>query len=259
MIFTLDGTAWSEKKLLKQMEDDNFYFGSEGKLYLSSSSIKGLSRNPNKYVSLLSEESKEPQKQNTAFDFGSLFHWYILEPHVYEKQVFLDIDKRVGKEWKAAVEEHGRVFLKKDKDKVEELAENFMSCSRISDLLKNSTPEVAAVGDIDGVCFRAKADILGDDFIVDLKTTANLKWFKHDARKFGYAAQVYIYCQLFGIDYKNWAFIAIDKTTGDFGFYTISKEFYLSGKEIVDKGIANYKEIIGGKTKFEPYYIEDVI
>ena len=220
MIFTLDGTAWSEKKLLKQMEDDNFYFGSEGKLYLSSSSIKGLSRNPNKYVSLLSEESKEPQKQNTAFDFGSLFHWYILEPHVYEKQVFLDIDKRVGKEWKAAVEEHGRVFLKKDKD---------------------------------------KADILGDDFIVDLKTTANLKWFKHDARKFGYAAQVYIYCQLFGIDYKNWAFIAIDKTTGDFGFYTISKEFYLSGKEIVDKGIANYKEIIGGKTKFEPYYIEDVI
>ena len=118
---------------------------------------------------------------------------------------------------------------------------------------------MAAVGDIDDVCFRAKADILGDNFIADLKTTANLKWFKQDARKFGYAAQVYIYCKLFGIDYKNWVFIAIDKVTGEFGFYTISERFYLSGKEMVDKGISNYKEILGGKTDFEPFYIEDVI
>ena len=257
MIFTLDGTAWSEKKLLKKMENDEFYFGSEGKLYLSSSSIKGLSKNPLKYLSDIA--NPQPYKVNTAFDFGSLFHWYVLEPDVYKKQMFLDIDKRVGKEWKEAVEEHGRVFLQKDKDKVEELADNFMSCSRISDLLKNSTPEVAAVGDIDGVCFRAKADILGDNFIADLKTTANLKWFKQDARKFGYAAQVYIYCKLFGIDYKNWVFIAIDKVTGEFGFYTISERFYLSGKEMVDKGISNYKEILGGKTDFEPFYIEDII
>lgn len=257
MIFTLDGEAWSKKKLLKSMEDDEFYFGSEGKLYLSSSSIKGLSRNPLKYIS--DKENPKPYKPNTAFDFGSLFHWYVLEPDVYKKQVFVDVEKRAGKQWKEAVEEHGRVFLQKDRDKVEELADNFMSCSRINDLVSTSDLEVAAVGDIDGVCFRAKADILGDGFIADLKTTSNLKWFKQDARKFGYAAQVYIYCHLFKVDYRKWAFIAVDKVTGEFGFYTISEKFYLSGKEIVDKGIQNYKEIMNGKVDFEPFYIEDVI
>ena len=259
MVFTLDGTAWSKKKLLKKMEGDEFYFGSEGKLYLSSSSIKGLSKDPNKFIYNLENEEEVEYKPNPAFDFGSLFHWYILEPHIYKEQVFVDVDRRAGQEWKEAVAEHGRVFLKKDKDKVEELAERFMSCTRVSELLKNTVPEVPAVGTIDGICFRAKADILGKGFIADLKTTANLKWFKQDARKFGYAAQVYIYCHLFNVDYRNWAFIAVDKVTGDFGFFTISERFYLSGKEIVDKGIANYKEIMAGKRDFEPFYIEDVI
>ena len=94
MVFTLDGTAWSKKKLLKKMEGDEFYFGSEGKLYLSSSSIKGLSKDPNKFIYNLENEEEVEYKPNPAFDFGSLFHWYILEPHIYKEQVFVDVDRR---------------------------------------------------------------------------------------------------------------------------------------------------------------------
>lgn len=255
MIFTLDNKAWREEELLKEMENDEFYFGYMGQNSLSSSAIKTLAKDPKKYLLSLEGESEH----KSAFDFGSLFHWYVLEPDVYKKQHFIDVQRRAGKEWKEALAEHGRVFLQKDKDDVERIAETFLSCSRIQHVLEKSRPEVPAVGYIDDIPFRAKADILGDGYIADLKTCANIKWFKSDAWKFGYSAQVYIYCQLFDITYDNFVFIAVDKTTGEFGFYSVSEEFYLNGKGIVEDGIANYKLIQSGQTEFEPYYIEDII
>jgi len=255
MIFTLDGKAWRESELLEKMKDDSFYFGYMGENSLSSSSIKLLSKDPIKYINSIGGDSGH----KSVFDFGSLFHWYVLEPEVYAKQVFVDVEKRAGKVWKEALAENDRVFLQKDKEKVEELAETFLSCSKIGDILEKSTPEVPAVGYIDGLCFRAKADILGDGYIADLKTCQNLKWFKSDARKFGYAAQVYIYCSLFNVTYDNFVFIAIDKSTGEFGFFSVSEQFYLSGKEIVEQGIHNYKRIANGETDFEPFYIEDIL
>jgi len=64
---------------------------------------------------------------------------------------------------------------------------------------------------------------------------------------------------LFGIDYTNWVFIAVDKSTGEFGFFTVSEEFYLNGKQIVEDGIENYRLIKEGQTYFEPYYIEGIL
>lgn len=255
MIFTLDDKAWHEEELLEKMKDDSFYFGYMGQNSLSSSSIKTLAKNPLKYLKSIGGESQS----NSAYDFGSLFHWYVLEPEVYNKQVFLDIPRRSGVEWREALSKNDRVFLQKDKMKVEEIAESFLSCSRMDYILKHSRPEVPAVGYINGLCFRGKADILGDGYIADLKTCQNLKYFKSDARKFGYAAQVYIYCNLFGIDFSDFVFIAVDKSTGDFGFFTVSEEFYLSGAEIVHQGIENYKKIQAGEIDFEPSFIEDIL
>lgn len=255
MIFTLDDKAWHESELLEKMQNDEFYFGYMGQNSLSSSSIKLLAKDPNKYLASIGGESQP----NPAFDFGSLFHWYILEPEVYRNQKFVDAPKRAGNLWKEALAEHGRVFLQKDKDKVEEVAETFLSCSKVDHILKHSRAEVPAVGNIGGFCFRAKADILGDGYIADLKTCQNIKWFKSDAWKYGYSAQVYIYTELFGIDYTNWVFIAVDKSTGEFGFFTVSEEFYLNGKQIVEDGIENYRLIKEGQTYFEPYYIEGIL
>jgi len=255
MIFTLDGKAWREEEILKEMENDDFYFGYMGQNSLSSSAIKTLAKKPLKYLDSLGGESVS----KPAFDFGSLFHWYVLEPEVYAKQKFIDVPKRVGKVWKEALEEHGRVFLQSDKEKVEDVAESFLSCSRIQHILEKSRPEVPAVGYIDDIPFRAKADILGDGYIADLKTCQNLRWFKSDARKFGYSAQVYIYCKLFGITFENFVFVAVDKSTGEFGFFSVSEEFYLQGKQIVEEGIENFKRIQSGDLEFEPHYIEDIL
>jgi len=46
--------------------------------------------------------------------------------------------------------------------------------------------------------FKAKADILCPDRIIDLKTTGNIDDFKWSARKYGYDSQCYIYQSLFG-------------------------------------------------------------
>lgn len=255
MIFTLDGKAWEENDLIEKMQDDSFYFGYMGENSLSSSSIKLLARNPLKYIDSISNGGEHKD----AYDFGSLFHWYVLEPDVYKKQIFVDVPNRRAKEWKDAKKEHGRVFLQSEKEKVEDIAETFLSCSKIQQVLEKSRPEVPAVGYIDGILFRGKADILGDGYIADLKTCSNIKWFKSDAWKFGYSAQVYIYCNLFDIDYTNWVFIAVDKITGEFGFYTVSEEFYLHGKALVEDGIENFRRIQQGDLDFEPYYIEDQI
>ena len=255
MIVTLDGELWREEELETNMYDDDFYYGYMGKNSLSSSSIKVLSSRPYDYYKYVNSTGVSDSK----FDFGSLFHWYVLEPDIFEKQVFLDVSRRSGKAWQEAEEKHGKVYLMSDRYKVKRLAERFLTCGKVEHILEHSEKEVPTVGMINGYCFRAKADILGDGYIVDLKTCRNLNGFKWDARDYGYAAQVYIYTELFDIDYTNWTFIAIDRNTGDFDFYTISEDFYLSGKQIVMEGISNYRLIEKGQTEFEPKYREFIL
>lgn len=244
-IKTLDGKSWDKDELLKNMMDDEFYYGYLAKYALSSSSIKKLSASPKKYLDSLSGERED----NPAFDFGSLFHWYVLEPDVYKEQVFVNVGKRGTKAWNEAKEEFGRVFLRKDGDVVEALAEPFLENDRVKELLSRSRFEIPEVGYINGYPFRAKADILGDGFIVDLKTCADIDNFSYDARKYGYSAQVYIYCTLFNIRYPNWRFLAVDKKTGEFDFFCVSEEFYEQGREIVDRATYHYRTYIDPATK----------
>lgn len=255
-IKTLDGKSWDRDELLKKMMDDEFYFGYLAKNALSSSAIKDLSYSPMKYLDSLSSE----KKQTDAIDFGSLFHYYVLEPEVYKQQVFLDCGRNT-KAYDKAKEEFGRVFLRKDGDVVEPLAESFLNNETIKKLLSNTTYEVPEVGYINGYPFRAKADILGDGFIVDLKTTNDIDKFSNNARWLGYAAQVYIYCTLFNIRYPNWRFLAVDKKTGEFDFFCVSEEFYEQGREIVDRATYHYRTYIDPATKtMEPdEFTRDII
>ena len=255
MIVTLDGELWREEELETNMYDDDFYYDYMGKNSLSSSSIKVLANKPNDYFKYVNSTGVSDSK----FDFGSLFHWYLLEPEVFNKQVFVDVPRRSGKVWQEAEEKHGKVYLMSDRYKVKQIADQLLSCRKVEHIFEHSQTETPTVGMLYGYCFRAKADILGDGYIVDLKTCRNLNGFKWDARDYGYAAQVYIYTELFKIDYTNWTFIAVDRNTGDFDFYTISEEFYLSGKQIVIDGVENYKKIEQGQTVFEPKYRELIL
>jgi hypothetical protein len=97
--------------------------------------------------------------------------------------------------------------------------------------------------------FRAKADILGDGYIVDLKTTGNINKFEYSAREYLYRCQAYIYCKLFDVDFRDFTFIAIDKTTATIGFYGVSERSFNAGRYDVEQAIEIYNEYFVEKNK----------
>lgn len=250
MITTLDGKFWGLDEILTFMSQDEFYYDYLGKNALSSSSVKKILESPLSYK--MSLERKETN--SAALDFGWLFHTSILEPHIYEKQYFVDARRNTNK-FKDAKAEHGRVFTEFDRHNVERLAKAFYNNSRAVSMLEHTQKEVPAIGELYGLPFRGKADILGDGYIVDLKTTSDVKNFKHSFWKYGYHCQAWIYCQLFNVKPEDFWFVAVEKDTGTLGFYNVSEESYEAGGRQVQKACSLYRDYFIDKE----YELEDFV
>ena len=147
------------------------------------------------------------------------FTQQFLEPDVFEKQIFVDVQSKNSKAYKLAKEEHGKVYTIKQKRDAERLADAFLRNEHALQLITNCEFEVPAIGMIQGYPFRGKADVLDSYRVVDLKTTSDLKAFPYSSRKYGYDVQVYIYSELFNKPYEEFKFIAIDKGSLDIGIY----------------------------------------
>jgi len=195
-----------------------------------------LVTSPKEYARSLNYKS-----DSGAFKMGRLIHLAALEPdkldticHVVEVQ-----DAR-SKKYKDKVAEIGSdqfVFTRKEYDKAMYSVDALLQNDIWQNLTRDAMFEQPGFDIINGYPFRGKADILGGDYIADLKTTADLRAFKYSAKKYSYDIQVYIYCNLFNVDYDNFFFFAIDKSTGDLGYYNVSKEFYESGKAKLEYGL----------------------
>jgi len=238
MIQLLNGEKWDEQELLAKMDDDSFYYGHLGKHALSSSSIKLLQSSPKKYHYVTQYGNEESQ----ALRDGWLFHTSILEPEVFNSQIFVDVQSKNTKKYKEALAEHGKVFTMKEKSDAERLADAFLKNEQALKLITDCDFEVPAIGEIDGLPFRGKADVLGKRGIVDLKTSTDVKSsFPYSAKKYGYDIQVYIYCQLFNVPYTEFQFIALDKGTLDIAIYDVSEDFYLEGERKTLEAIDRYR------------------
>lgn len=258
----LDGIEWQREELLNRMIDDEFYYGHCNKNMFSASKVKLMAKSPKSYYYVDKYQSSQQPLRD-----GWLFHTAILEPHVFDAQIFCKTLTK-GVEFKQLEEHHGKgnVYTKKEKQDAERLARAFTVNQFAMSRLRNSKFEVPNCGVINDVPFRGKADILTDrGHIIDLKTCQNITNFKRDAYSLGYDIQAYIYCQLWGITYKEFEFIAIDKKTLDIGIYKCSKEFYESGKQKTNNVLTAYKEKIQGQnaddvTEFiNNYYFEDTL
>ena len=161
----LNGEKWDEQELLAKMDDDSFYYLYLGKHALSSSSIKLLQSSPKKYHYVTQYGNEESQ----ALRDGWLFHTSILEPEVFNSQIFVDVQSKNTKKYKEALAEHGKVFTMKEKSDAERLADAFLKNEQALQLITDCDFEVPAVGTIDDLPFRGKADVLGKHGIVDLK------------------------------------------------------------------------------------------
>lgn len=223
---------------IELLRDDNNYYGSYGKKFVSNSDVGTLIDNPFAYGT---------QKEKTVpMVIGGYFHTLILEPDKVDKFRIIESTTRNTKAYKDLSE--GEIcLLEHEADTVQKMRDVILANDLCKYMIRGAEEEfsivdyeVPGVTEIDGVWFKGKADIINKDqnVIVDLKTTSDLGSFRRSAYKYNYDSQAYIYKQIFGLDM---VFIAIDKTTHMLGIYDCSDGFLESGRQKVETAIANYK------------------
>ena len=240
-IVTLDGKFWNKEDILKQMDNDEFYYEYLGKNALSSSSVKVLNKSPKSYAKSLMFGSK----RTSAMTAGWLLHLAVFEPEKFGHLNWVDASTKNTKIYKEAFADNPMTFLQKEYEDTMRLADAIYTNSEASQLIEGLEYEKPAIGNIMYLPFRGKADAFNEgEMIVDLKTTTGLAEgsFPYNCKKYGYASQVYIYCNLFGISYKDFVFLCIDKESKDIGIYNVSEEFYIEGERLVDSAVHTYNK-----------------
>ena len=122
----------------------------------------------------------------------------------------------------------------------------------------NNVFEVPAIHEVMGKKWKGKADIVGKDILIDLKTTSNIKDFKYSARKYNYDSQAYLYQQFFD---KPLVFYVVDKLTFELGVYYPSETFLSYGKEKVERAIEVYNKFYSDESTedIETYIIKETL
>lgn len=256
-IVLLDGTEWEVSDLLLHMLDDDFYYGYLGQASLSSSSCKILNQSPKSYNAIV--KYGKPQEDTTALTVGKLIHTMVLEPNEFEKRfVVVDASSKATKIWKDAndgLDKGVSAILEKDYSSAMKTVDALLRNEIVKGYLKGSKFEVPAIGNVLGLPFRAKADILHDDAIIDLKTTTEISGFNYSARKYGYPMQVFIYCTLFNVPFNAFTFIAVDKGSRDIGIFTVSEQFYEEGRRLTTQAVQTYIDFFINNLDLDNYVL----
>ena len=222
-------------KILKQLKDDKEYYGGIGKNYLSNSDIGALLTNPKEYG--------VQKDDNVNFAKGRLFHHLILEPEKVKDWNAVDVSSRNTKKYKEILAESQEKFLllQKEYDDITELAKVMTANLDFYDMIyaDGNQFEVPAIGEIGGLMWKGKADIVCGDCLIDIKTTSDINKFIYSARMYNYDSQAYVYHTLFG---KPLKFLVIDKTNGQLGVFETTADFIEKGAEKVEKAIEVYNK-----------------
>lgn len=159
-----------QSDLIEKLKNDKEYYSGVGKQYLSNSDIGTLLNNP--------QDFGNPREDNKNFADGRYFHQLILEPEKAEATPFVDVSTRTTKEYKSYCEDNNIDYcmLKKEQDEIKKLVSIMKRNIQFYDDIYSSRNEfeVPAVGEIQGMNWKGKADIVGKDFIIDLKITSEI-------------------------------------------------------------------------------------
>lgn len=254
MITLLNNEAWGKDEILTHMYNDEFYYGHLGKHALSSSSLKMILKSPKTYRNVL----KYGQAESKALTDGKLLHWLVLEPHKIDDLIIINASTKNTKIYKEAKSKYGEVYLRKEVNYAERLADAVLRNEAALQLLNKSEFEVPEIAMLEGIAIRGKADIVQGDTIIDLKSSADLNGFKYSADKFGYDLQAWLYLQLFP-QAKSFTFLVIDKSSTDIGIFETSEEFLEGGRQKFYKAIETYKYFFEQDNDLDQYVMRGTL
>lgn len=236
----------------EQLRNDAEYYKGVGKNYLSNSDISALLGNPKEYG--------VEREDNKSFAEGRLFHQLLIEPDKAIDAHIVDASTRNTKIYKDYCDANGLDFclLQHEVDKMKQLTQVMKSNIYFYDEIykDGNLYEEPAIGEIKGMMWKGKADIITDEVIIDLKTTSDIKKFKWSAKAYNYDSQAYIYQKLFG---KPLIFFVIDKETAQLGIFRPTENFILGGERKVERAIEVYKTYFGDNPTddIDNYYIDE--
>ena len=242
--------------VIELLRNDQEYYGGVGKQYLSNSDIGTLLKTP--------EQFGVSRPDNKNFAEGRYFHQLILEPEKAENVVWVDAASRNTKAYKEFIanSELEVALLRTEKDTIDTLVKKMLGNIDFFELIRAEgniyeQPNVMQYESTD-TQWKGKADIVGKDYVIDLKTTSNIDDFKWNARKYNYDSQAYIYQTLFG---KPMMFLVIEKQSGRMGMFTGGDEFYQRGRDKMHKAIEVYHKFFGDNPELDikNYYVEQEI
>jgi hypothetical protein len=240
--------------IIETLKNDAEYYGGVGKNYLSNSDIGILLSNPNDFG--------KPREDNKAFAEGRYFHQLLIEPEKAKDVWFVDASSRNTNIYKDFVKAHELDFcmLQKEVEDIRALASTMKGNIDFYDEIyrDGNVYEQPAVGEIQGMMWKGKADIVTNDSIIDLKTTSDIQKFKWSAKAYNYDSQCYIYQQLFG---KPLVFYVIDKGTNQLGIFRPTENFIKGGELKVARAIEVYNKYFGENPTDDiiNYYIDETL
>lgn len=243
-----------ELEVITKLRDDKEYYGGVGKNYLSNSDICVLLNNPQDYG--------KTREDNKAFMDGRYFHQLILEPEKAKEMLSVDVSTRTTKEYKVFCEDNNLPFcmLKKEQDEIQGLVNIINGNIAFYDEIykAGNLYETPAVGMIQGMMWKGKADIVTDNSVIDLKTTSDIHKFKWTAKSYNYDSQCYIYQELFR---KPLVFYVIDKSTGVLGIFRPTEDFVRGGELKVARAIEVFDKYFGSAPSDDivNYYIDEYL
>jgi hypothetical protein len=239
---------------MKFLKSDSDYYGEAGKAYLSNSDISSLLYDPKSF-----KKKTETTKELLQ---GQLFHWMMLEPEKAKSIRTVNASTRNTNLYKDAVESSGEEILL--------LTNEWQEISNIVDVMKSNLDfyemiyqpgaiyEEPAIGEIFGLPWKGKTDILTKEYLIDLKTTSKLEDFKWSAKKYNYDSQAYVYRKLFG---KPLIFLVVEKTTANLAMFECSEDFYEQGRDKVALACEQYQKFFGANATQDvnSFYLKSIL
>jgi hypothetical protein len=240
--------------IIEKLKSDENYYGEFGSKYISNSDIGTLLKNPRMFK--VREEPTVPMLH------GSYLHTAMLEPEKLVNFEVVEASTRNTNIYKDAVSKSSSaiLLLKNEQDELDSLVStmkgNFFFYENI--YRDGNVFEQPAVGEIFGMPFKGKADIVSEDILIDIKTTSDIDDFRWSAKKYNYDSQAYIYSQLFG---KPLVFYVVCKKSHRLGVFEPSEDFILGGRDKVMRAIEVYKKFFSkdATEDINNYFIQDVL
>jgi len=270
------------KKVISRKLDltnDEYHNSDEYKNYISASGVKKLKKSPLHF-------KEEKTTETDAMTFGTAYHTFILEPELFEKEIYVfnplkrpEPDKTFGSKlnssWKNNIYlQNETVISMDDFEQIKAMKERLFSHRYIRMLFRNGEAEKSIMSECitfedKPIKIKIRPDYLKEKkrIIVDLKTTTDASelGFQKNAANLDYHIQSALYKDIIEqSDEKNlsWSFIFVaqEKTPPyAFGIYEASNQFISQGRYEYEQLIMLYQHCMeSGKWLGYQQFIENV-